>query len=290
MGIHGDLVWEVEPGLRVIPGARFDVFLVNGEPLWSVSPRIYAEFDVHKHWTLRHGLGVAHQLPSFVVPLPGIQPVGEQGLQRAVQHSAGVEWRMAHEVTAQATVFQNIQINMTDALSTTRFNSVEDISRDPRVQGSGRGLELLLRRPLTERLGGYLSYTLSRATRSVGRERGPASFDRTHVLSAALGYQLPKGWNAGVRGMFYTGIPAQDLSAEYDFSRPPRTRSFYRFDWRVEKRWDVGTRDAWWALVFEVLNTTLNKEELLLDCSDLACDRETIGPVTVPSVGVEASF
>ncbi len=289
-GARADLVWEVEPGVRVTPGVRFDVFVADSTPFWALSPRLYAELDVRRDFTIKHGLGVAHQLPSFVVPLPGFQPVSELGLQRSLQHSAGVEWRLPREVVMEATVFQNIQMNVTDTLSAVRFEDVgEDL--DARGLGSGRGFEYMVRRPLSERLGGYLSYTFSRSTRSFGRQRGPSSFDRTHVLSGALGYQMGKGWTGGVRGSLYTGIPANPIGPEYDFNRPPRTRPFYRFDWRLEKRWTVGAEGAWWALVFEVLNTTLNREQLERDCSESPCeDGEPFGPLTIPSIGAEASF
>lgn len=286
---RADLVWEAEPGVRVIPGLRFDFFVTAGTPLWAVSPRLYAEFDVRRDFTIKHGLGVAHQLPSFVVPLPGVQPVGNLRLQRAIQHSAGVEWRMPEQFVAEATVFQNIQMNITDTLSAIRFGQGE--SRiNATGPGSGRGFELMVRRPLTERLGGYLSYTFSRTTRSFGSERGPASFDRTHVLSGAFGYQMGKGWTGGIRGSLYSGIPANPVGPASRFSEPPRTRPFYRFDWRLEKKWTVGSQGAWWALVFEVLNTTLNKEQLSLDCSQTPCQGESFGPVTIPSIGAEASF
>lgn len=289
-GARADIVWEAEPGVRVIPGLRADFYVSDETPLWALSPRLYAEFDVRKNITLRHGLGVAHQLPSFVVPLPGFQPVGERGLQRAIQHSAGVLWIPSAGWSTEATVFQNIQLNITDTLSSIRFQDSGDFDLDTRALGSGRGFELLIRRSLTERLGGYFAYTFSRSTRSFGSQTGPASFDRTHVLSGALGYQIGKGWTAGLRGSFYTGIPAQEITSAVDFEHPPRTRPFYRIDWRVEKRWDVGQKGAWWALVLEVLNTTLNKEMIFLECNASRCRGEMIGPVTIPSIGVEASF
>jgi outer membrane receptor for ferrienterochelin and colicin len=288
-GVRADVVWEVEPGVRVVPGFRFDFFVADGTPLWGLDPRIYAEFDVHRKVTLRHGLGVAHQLPSFILPLPGVQPVGERGLQRSVQHSAGVVWRMPADLTAEATVFQNMQINMTDALSSLRFDDVEG-GIDGRGNGNGRGLEVLVRRDLSKRLGGYFAYTLSRSTRTFGSQTGPAAFDRTHVLSGALGYQMAKGWTAGLRGSYYTGIPAELFGSRRSFENPPRTRPFYRFDWRLEKRWLVGQNGAFWALVFEVLNTTLNREQIARDCRETPCTEENIGPVTIPSIGVEASF
>jgi hypothetical protein len=61
-------------------------------------------------------------------------------------------------------------------------------------------------------------------------------------------------------------------------------------DWRLEKRWYMGTPDTWWAFVVEVLNTTLQEEASEVSCNAFACAEQTIGPVTVPNLGVEARF
>jgi hypothetical protein len=58
---------------------------------------------------------------------------------------------------------------------------------------------------------------------------------------------------------------------------------------RLEKRWNLGAT-GFWALVAEVQNTTLRRETLELSCYAYGCESESIGPVTVPSLGVEASF
>ena len=55
---------------------------------------------------------------------------------------------------------------------------------------------------------------------------------------------------------------------------------FYRVDVRLEKRWQL-TPKAWLSFVFEVMNVTLSKETV---------GTRTIGPVTIPSVGLEAGF
>src|SRR6185312_2332660 len=75
------------------------------------------------------------------------------------------------------------------------------------VDGSTYGLEVLVERALTHRLGGWLSYTLSRAPRVVGNVPYLSPFDRTHVLSAVLHYDLGRGWGAGVRYTYYSGRP-----------------------------------------------------------------------------------
>ena len=71
---------------------------------------------------------------------------------------------------------------------------------------------------------------------------------------------------------------------------PPRTTPFYRIDVRVEKRWRINDDGASWALVLEVLNTTLNQEALGKSCSAYVCREDRVGPITIPSLGLEALF
>ncbi len=306
-GAHLDVVWEPERGVRVTPGARLDVYFSGGRTFVGLEPRLLAAFDVGERITLHHGLGLVNQMPSFVIPLPGVQPKIGRGLQHAVQHSAGVQAELVAGIEAKATVFQNIQTNLTDVLSTLHTEEEFEPDEDVRALGSGRGLELLVSRPLSSTVGGYLSYTLSYTERSLGRYSGPSSFDRRHVLGAALGCQLGKGWIFGARGSFYTGVPATfdpyggGLENEWPSEPPPRpspgvvsslprTDAFWRIDWRLEKRWLLGTEGRWWSLVAEVLNTTLNKEMVTRECSPRGCHGEVIGPVSIPSIGVEASL
>jgi hypothetical protein len=44
------------------------------------------------------------------------------------------------------------------------------------------------------------------------------------------------------------------------------------------------------SLVLETLNTTLNKEVLNYDCGPSSCTPNGIGPIAIPSIGVEGGF
>lgn len=66
---------------------------------------------------------------------------------------------------------------------------------------------------------------------------------------------------------------------------------FHRLDVRVEKRWPIGDSGAFWALVLEVLNTTLTREVVSRECGvDGDCDDQAIHPITIPSIGFEGRF
>ncbi|MCA9627122.1 MAG: TonB-dependent receptor [Myxococcales bacterium] len=307
MGAFGQLEWRPEKWLTVTPGVRMDWYYSNGAYALAVEPRVSARYDVTERWRLIHALGVAHQPPAFVIPLPGFQISGlEDGLQRSIQHSAGVEADLPWEVTGSVTLFQNAFFNMTDALSRRgrRDNGSDEDDNDAeelsqRALGHSYGVEVYVRRKLTKALGGFVSYTLSRSERSIDRESFPSGFDRTHVVNLALSLDLGKRWRAGARAVYYSGYPlSSDALAGVRAEHPERIPAFWRLDWRLEKRWRLGETGSW-ALVFEVVNTTLNKETIDVECDSPEgvgvggpqdCREEVIGPVTIPSIGVEAFF
>src|SRR5690606_7900610 len=111
-------------------------------------------------------------------------------------------------------------------------------------------------------LGGFCTYTLSRAERSVRGKTFPSSFDRSHVLNLAASYGLGRAWTAGSRFVFYSGAPAQETAGGAMVSRSAnasREPPFFRLDLRLEKRWTL-TEATWLAFVAEVMNATLSKE------------------------------
>ena len=289
-GLWADLVLSVAPKLEITPGVRADLFVSGGRVALAFDPRISARYTLSKKLTVTHGLALVHQAPSFVVPVPGFKPSLEGGLQSAVQYSAGLSYSLPAGFESSLSVFQNAFFNMTDLISLVQLQSTTEKSeKDFRVTGHAYGLELMLRRSLSRRVGGFVSYTLSRSVRSADELEGPATTDRTHVLNVALSGDLGGNWRVGGRFLFYSGVPAH-VAYIAAAKAPPRTPPFWRIDFKVQKRWYIKRPDVWWGLALEVLNTTLNKEVLNGDCNAFACKFESIGPVTIPSIGVEGAF
>jgi TonB family protein len=155
-----------------------------------------------------------------------------------------------------------------------------------RTNGEAYGLELFLKRRLTSRVGGFLSYTLSRSLRSFADRKFVAAFDRTHVFNGALAYDLGRNWRAGARVTFYTGLPKPpDPTQPHSTRLPP----FFKLDLRVEKRWQLGSR-AYLSAIAEWMNVTLSKEAISTTCTLNGCETRTIGPITIPSLGIEGGF
>lgn len=339
---YADVVWRIVPRIELVPGARVTIFdstraEVAGDTaprrttVPAVDPRVALRLSVTPDVALLSNFGVTHQYPTLRVgELPAVVgagagfPEGTKQLQRVLQASQGVEVALPGHVVATATGFLSKSWGLTDL--TASCLQIEPPSgpagegpepSDPfycpsnaPVRGQAHGLELLVRRSLTERLSGMLSYTLSRSVREahfVTLDGGdavatvPSDFDRTHVLNAVLGYDLGRHWRAGGRFVFYTGVPYSELAGNvpvppYNSLRDP---PFYRVDVRLEKRWLLG-RGRSIAFVLEAMNVTLQKESntLGMDCRGemtpesytTQCFRGEVGPLTIPSVGVEAVF
>lgn len=292
IGAYTDLVLDAGSGVELIPGLRADLFISGRDVALGVDPRIVARLAITDALTATHGLGLAHQLPSFVIPIPGVKPSLRGGLQRALQHSAGLDAKLPGGVFGSFVLFHNLFFNLTDYIGLVQLSQTEDAGGTPenlRMNGRGYGAELMVRRSLAKSLGGFVSYTLSRSERYRGRLEGPATIDRTHVLNIALSYNLGRHWRLGNRLLVYSGIPAR-VAYLAAARRPPRTPPFWRVDWRLQKRWPSADGHGYWGFVAEVLNTFLTEEVLERSCSAHVCADSEIGPVTVPSLGVEAAF
>jgi hypothetical protein len=341
--VRGDLVIAIGPRFTLTPGVRVDLFGQRGVSAWSIDPRLAMRTQIAPRWALLSALGVAHQAPSFVVPVPGIQPASlNRGLQRALQESFGVEWNVERGTIATATLFQNAFFDMTDPLgafeptlngcppglfpeetlagdrgtpqmgggfnssfcgprfmpgtlgpdrsggggqgadSTTGRRAADAFT--VRTMGRAFGLELLVKRKLTRKLGGFFSYTLSRSTRTYDGRSYVATFDRTHVGNLALAYDLGRGYRVGARVNAYSGLPRATETGTRG-----RLPGFFRLDVRGEKRWRLG-KTSWLSVVAEWMNATLSKEAIATTCSLRGCEAQLFGPVTIPSLGIEGGF
>ena len=148
--------------------------------------------------------------------------------------------------------------------------SIDHFSSDG--QGRAYGLELMLRRELTEHLYGWIAYTLSRSQTSGNLAEGvpmgppsnvdrtgtdltwhPSEFDQPNNLIVVASYSR-WGWTLGGRYRYVTGVPATPVAGSfYDADWNGYTRengapgsarlpSFSQLDVRLEHVW---TFDAW---------------------------------------------
>lgn len=294
VALFAEVEAKVTRRFDVTVGVRADLYSSQGATAAAVDPRLSFRLHLDDRVRLYSAMGLASQPPGFVAPGPGFSVGGlKGGLQRATQIGTGIEASLPLGFEARLTVFHVGSFEMTDPLGTGGLSFVGDsggpTKLDQRWMGSAYGFEAFLQRRLANHVGGILSYTISRAERFSGALRFPSQFDRSHVLNAALQFDFTRGFSAGIRGMLYTGTPAwppgQILA--YDRRLPP----FFRLDWRFEKRFTIG-KNGFVSLIAEVQNTLLSQEVLGLSCAPgaPACEEQKIGPVTIPSLGVEGGI
>jgi TonB family protein len=276
-------------GIRVSPGLRADLYTSRGVTKVGLDPRVSAEFEISRTVRLDQSIGIAHQRPNFAAQVPGAQVADlSSGLQWALLWSSGVRVRLPAAVTASATVFRSAYFNALDPIGGARDFTIDQTSLNRRATVAAAGLELRLERPMRQRLGGFISYTLSRTEESTGTMKGPSGFDRPHIFQAALSYDLGKGFMVGARTVVYSGVPELNLEGAPRFTSARRGSPFFRVDLRAEKRFRLG-QNGYWGVIAEILNATSTKEVVRLDCGEV-CRERSAGPVVLPSLGLQAGI
>jgi hypothetical protein len=185
-------------------------------------------------------------------------------------------------------------------LGRTTFFFQPSTTDTPGVSGRSFGAEQFVRRDFTRRLAGFFSYTLSRTEEKYGALTLRSPYDRTHVVSAVVGYDLGGGYRIGARGYLASGrsvrvwCPTPDCGpgdpmAPRRFTRDVDVPAFFRLDVRFEKRWKLGER-AWITGTFEWFNALLASEVQGVDYTRLGISLDRQSPLTLPSIGVEAGW
>jgi TonB dependent receptor/TonB-dependent Receptor Plug Domain len=332
-GAYIDVAWRIARRVEIVPGLRADVFTTlassgggtAGSTTPTFDPRLAARVTLAPRVTAVSTIGVSHQSPGLIAFTPEVTasaqiPGAERGIQEAEQLSEGVEIALPEGFVASATGFLHHYSGLPDltapCVETVGARAADATCFAQPADGRAYGLELLVRRALTERFAILVSYTLSRSVReahALGEPTVwiPSEYDRTHVGSAIATYDLGKRWRIGARFFGYTGRP---YSHSYEgIAVPPfnteRLPGFWRLDLRLEKSWEVG-RTGRVAFVVEGLNVTFNKEVVDLNCQNApgvapvnyaggalpagakydVCTPDPLGPITIPSIGVEGAF
>lgn len=298
LSAFGDLKFKVGPRLELTTGIRTDFWGASGATAATFDPRLAGLVHVTKNVRIVFAHGVSHQRPAFPIPAPAITIPGiPGGMQSVHQTSGGMEFDLPWDVTLQANVWKNSFQNLTDFVAVKNASPFDFFANRP--HGYAYGFEFMARRRLTKRVGGIVSYTLSRNVRQLEGPAEASIFDRTHVLNAAVSVDLGRNWRAGTRFLLYTGWPSvassSATSGSLRESAVPETSgrlpTFFRFDARLEKKW-TWKSGLWLSLVFEGLNVTGSTETISQTCTKSTgeCRQENLGPIIIPAIGLEGGI
>lgn len=274
-------------------GVRADLYTSSRTPLTpeavegSLSPRLALSYQLAPWARLHESFGLGSQPRSPSQRPPGRKLSAAGGLEWTALGDAGIEWKLPWELTLDTSVFHSVFLHVGDT-EALRYLEGQSSALD-RGQGRAYGIEVALQRNLARRLRGFVSYTLSRSERSIGRVSAPAQYDRTHVVDVALAYDFGKGWGLSSRATYYTGFPMRVESVPL-LAAEARASDYFQLDWQLGKRFALDRAGRSLTVTLGVLNTTLTKEANDAYCSASACGESLVGPATIPTLGVEGEL
>ncbi len=293
--LHADGRWQPATWFDVTAGVRAGWWsLARGT--WAADPRLTVRINPVPETAVTLSAGLYHQAPQ---PDTTSEAFGNPnlGLEASEQYSLGVQQRLGGQAQLEVTGFAK------------RFNGlvVPGSFGGPRYDnlGSGlvRGAELLVRGSAGP-VDGWVSYTLSRATRidRPGQPERPFAFDQTHVLAVVAGCDLGSGWRAGLRlraasGNPYTPLQAAYFDASADVTVPAaataplaaRLPAFVQLDARIDKTW---TFDLWRLTAYLEGSNLTNRAnvEAIGYNHDYSQRRDVVGLPVLAGFGVRGSF
>ncbi|MEO0602596.1 MAG: TonB-dependent receptor plug domain-containing protein, partial [Myxococcota bacterium] len=320
--IKGSDRWLLSPGLR-LNYVRFTAdgsITGDGEravtAYSSLDPRILTRVQVvPDRFALKAATGIYHQPPQPQEAI-GLGTASTVQFEQSWSTTFGWEQRLTNAITYDVDLFYR---QMSDLV--VFDESFTGAGQNPFINGGdGRayGFELMARHDPVGRFFGWISYTLSRATRRdpfecVDDGSGPENrllgtgpcwfpfdFDQTHIFSAQAGYDLPNDWGISMQVQYVTGNPTSLFNAGvYDADtdtytgfrvgqvNADRVPPFFQTSLRVDKLW---TFRKWQLNTYvDLLNTVrgVNPEFTLYnyDFTEFAYVR---GLPFIPNIGIEA--
>lgn len=295
-GVYGELRLGAENGVRGALGLRVDYDALSD--VSTADPRGLLFVPVPVVGTLKAGLGVYHQFNDGQSAAP--PPVGnpDAGPSRAFHAMLGWERSLPWRLEARAEGFYKWFDHL--------ISQNPDPYGVPRWQNWGRGrawgAELSLRKPLTQDLFGWVSYSYTRSLRQVQADapESPASFDVPHILNAILNWVPTANWELGGAFRFASGKPQRSVEERLYYgdrgnwvpifvSEGERQPAFVRLDLRTKYTWLF---DRWrMALLLELINATNAANPLAENYNyDYTSRNFVYGVPILPYLALEASF
>jgi len=284
-------LWRPTSRWLIRPGVRADVYYDKNTTKSGVDPRLTlryklasrslagvpADSDDSAIW-LKAAVGIYHQPPRFVLPLPGLDVMPlKYGLLRSIQSSLGAEIPLSQQFSATVegyfaymdpTIF-DLTVNSQTLNTVGNATLIPTSSVPPQSTaqdtldrlfsphtGRAYGVEMLVRRQAKSGLYGWLSYTLSRSERYKDGAWSAYDFDRTHLVNLVAGLLLPRNWDVGMRLQYQSGKPA---TTTYGYNTA-RTNGYMRIDFRVDKR--AVYRGWLFDFYVDIINAALLPEEV----------------------------
>jgi outer membrane cobalamin receptor len=274
-------------------GGRWDYESYNQKA--DPSPRFSADYRLSENTVLKASYGFYTQLPF-------------QGLYSA---SGFGNPQLSSELASSAVVGWDQRLG--DGLSLRLEGYNKDLSRiveldpvtnyDNKGSGYSRGVELFLRRSLSERFFGWISYAFSDSQRrdAPGDPLHPYIYDQPQVATVVARYKLTPRWDVGFKWRYSTGLPYTPVVGSVYENSPnvyapvygPENSARFPDYMRLDLSTSLTTvYDTWqWRVYLEIWNATNNNNVLTYGYNEDFSQSEPIGEFPfLPYLGIEASY
>ena len=253
LALHADLAFDVTDRLRLLPGLRLDGYVIAAQTFATIDPRLTARFQATPTALVKGYAGLFHQPPQPEA-LDARFGNPEVRSERGLHLGLGGEWRPNRLWLVDGEVYY---IDRRELIHFTQDAESDGgtVVTPERVINSGvsatYGLEVLIKREISDTIFGWLSYTYSHSTqqRFPTSRTVPTAFDQPHNLNAVVSWKPGGGWELGGRLRLSSGRPETPfVGATYDADqgdfdpvsggqRTARRSYFQQVDVRVEKAW-----------------------------------------------------
>ncbi|HWU86866.1 MAG TPA: TonB-dependent receptor [Kofleriaceae bacterium] len=305
LGAYADVGVDVTTKLKLIPSLRLDGYFIEGQDIYAVDPRLVAKYRITGDLALKAYLGEFSQppQPEAVDSRFGNPKVG---MEHAIHTGLGYEWKPSRLWSIDSEIYyvrRRDLVVFTDDLVANDDGTFSYVNFVNEGRRHTYGAEIMIKREISERAFGWLSYTYSHARqRNLPRLRWtPTSFDQPHVLNAVASYKLGKGWELGARFQLASGRPDTPvIGATYDAdtgryepvrgpTRSTRVPTFRQIDVRAEKQW---LYERWsLGLYLDVINVAnfQNVEAIEYDYRYRESSPVTSFPI-LPTLGIRGTW
>ena len=270
VGAYGLARWAVTPWLSILPGVRVDHSSLTDDT--TASPWLQAVWRVSSSTMVRGATGVYQQFPTFEQVIgawgtPGLDP------ERATHVDVGVEQAIGQSARVQVTVYDREEKDfLRRAAAETRLVNGQLVPAfraaryESRVEGSSRGIEMMLQRLDANGFSGWLSYSYGRNRYHdmVSGERYWGDLDQRHTVNLYGLYRMSPRMSVSGKLRMGSNFPAPGYYTESggryyvgETKNDVRLPSFARLDLRVNRTFTWSSRRL--TLFAEVINV-LNKD------------------------------
>jgi hypothetical protein len=257
----------IGPSFTLSPGVRVVSSTLVRRP--AVSRWLLAEWSFRRGWTLLTSAGTSRQLPEVSEVMSGASPP-ELRAERAAHVELGIDHQLTGTLRWQATAFNRREADVLSAID--RYPRVVDDGvvfsnghhYSNALQGTSRGIELMVSRRSARGLSGWASYTYARTrhTDTARDEHYWADHDQRHTINVFAVYRFARPTSVGATFRTGSNVPIPGYFTRRDgrlligsARNQVRLPAYARLDVRADRQLDAfGHRLTLFVEALNVLN------------------------------------